>query len=106
MLAIAVEGLVELIHGAEILNRPRDWLKAHSSFLRKLLECKYCLSVWAAAAVMGLWALARFVHPGASWVIWTITLHRTANRLHDLCDYVVQAKVQFYFIRKRLEERR
>ncbi len=100
VLAIAVEGLVELLYGAEILRGPRDWLKRRSVFFKRLLECKYCLSVWAAALVAGLWALARFVHPAASWMIWTIALHRTANRLHDLFDYVVQAKVQFYWTRK------
>jgi len=106
VLAIAVEGLVELIYGAKVLNGPRQWLKSRSDLLRRLLECKYCLSVWAAATVAGLWALAKFIHPAASWVIWTIALHRTANRLHDLFDYVVQAKFQFYWTRKRLEERR
>jgi len=103
--ALAVEGLVELIHGAEILRGPRDWLKRRSIFFKRLLECKYCLSVWCAGAVLAMWLGTRQV-PQAIWPVWLLALHRAANRVHDVLDLIVQAKFQLYFTRKRLEERR
>lgn len=56
-LAILVEALVELIFTAAPLQGIRAWLIKKTPWLRSedqghLLECKYCTSVWIAAAII------------------------------------------------------
>ena len=93
ILVLAVESLTELLYGAEILEGVRNYLKRYS-FFKRLLRCKYCLSFWASGIVFFLWLIM-------PWIVWLLALQRGANRLHDLWDLMIQAKIQLLLIRSR-----
>jgi len=93
ILVFAVEGLTEFLYGAEILERLRQRLMKRDFFVR-LFSCKYCLSFWACCIVLLLGSIS-------SWFVWIFAIQRGANRLHDLWDLLVQAKIQLLLARSR-----
>jgi len=82
---IACEGLTELLVNAEILDSPRNFL-SKVKFLKALLECGYCASVWAALFVFGILLLK------AEIVLVPIAIHRLSNYLHDLYKFIKNRK--------------
>ena len=64
-LSVLTEALVELIFSAAPLQGVRAWLIKKTPCVRStaqghLLECKYCTSVWIAAAVVVLFTFADY----------------------------------------------
>jgi len=91
-----VEGIVFVFKGlilTEVLTRAartwgifdplRSWLKFQSSFLRRLLDCFECTSVWAAALVVSY--LMWFEVPLLTWLL---IFHRLACFVQVVYDYL------------------
>ena len=84
-LVVATEALVELVKDAAPLQGIKNWIVANTPWLHSsyndthLLECGYCLSVWAAIVlvVVTQWEWAW-------WVVVGLVAHRAANYIH-LC---------------------
>jgi len=81
-LIILTEALVELICKAEILERPRNYVKSWGWFTRNLLECYYCTSVWVGLIVAPLY----FMISNTLLFVFCIgiVIHRLSNYLHLL----------------------
>ena len=60
-----------------IFDGPRNWVKAKSSFARKLLSCYECVSVWSSIFVI-LYLLYFEVPP----ITYALCFHRLACFLH------------------------
>jgi hypothetical protein len=82
LLTIATEAIVELWRKAAPLQGIRERLIALTPFLYSkrqnthLLDCGYCLSVWAAGMSLGiLWGLGE-------WPLIVIVVHRVSNYAH------------------------
>ena len=52
MLSVATAAVSYFITQAELMDRPRSWLRAKSGLFGKLIGCGYCLSHWIAAALV------------------------------------------------------
>lgn len=67
----------------EIFDKPRRWLRDRSRFLKALLGCYECTSVWASAGVVAylLWF---------EWEPFTymLILHRLAMFVHTIYDWL------------------
>lgn len=89
VIALAVNGVVEIWHHGSIFAGARAWMETRplGDFVGELTECPFCLSVWVAGAVVGGWAAARCllpaVEPGVIAVITTAAAARTANLIND-----------------------
>ena len=87
LLAIACEALVQLWFHAAPLQGVREWIIKHTPFLRSeeqdthLMECKYCVSVWA-----GILTAILYFYMESSWVMYIVlalNIHRLSNFLHQ-----------------------
>lgn len=80
VLALAVEATVEIFLHSDmpLIRMVRDRLQAKGpdTFIGDLTSCGWCLSVWAAGGLYGLWAL------GLGWVLVVLAGHRLANFVH------------------------
>lgn len=77
---VATEALVELLYGAEILNKPRSLMR-RIRFFDELLDCKYCMSVWVgffSVVVCMLFWDATLVRLACC----ALCVHRLSNMLH------------------------
>jgi len=84
-LALTTEALVELIFTAAPLQPLRKAVILHSSFLRlgdygHLLECKFCVSVWAGFFVY--FAFLLFGDPFFTYFCFWIIIFRISNYFH------------------------
>ena len=86
---IACEALVQLWFDAaplqpirRVLIRLTPWLQANDTHL---FNCKYCVSVWVAAFLVGLLA---YNEVAFFWFAGVFAIHRSANILHLLVSYV------------------
>lgn len=94
---IAVEAVTEIIINGEIFLPIRNTLSKMSVFLRKLLSCGYCSSVWVAASIA--WALPGTVtgYLVIDIIIRTFVLHRLSNLAHELFGRLF-ARLPFTFV--------
>lgn len=94
---IAVEAVTEIIINGEIFLPVRNALSKMSDFLRKLLSCGYCSSVWVAASIA--WALpgAATGYPVVDIIIRIFVLHRLSNLAHELFGRLF-ARLPFTFV--------
>ena len=86
LVVIAVEAMVELWKKAAPLQPAREWLVRVTPFLYSerqqthLLQCPYCLSVYAGVAGTCLYFYADTVP--AKWLIIALVIHRLSNFVH------------------------
>lgn len=84
LLIVACEALVELLIEAEILNRPRTFIKGLSWFTNELFSCPYCVSVWC-----GGLAIIGFIYwEYCWWIAGIFVIHRLSNFVHNLFGLV------------------
>lgn len=102
-LAILTEALVQLIFTAAPLQGARAWLIKKTPALRAgngehLLECKYCTSVWIAAAVVLANRFDKDLYLMTAAVC--IIVARISNYVHVLVSWIRDAQIN-----KRLERK-
>lgn len=92
ILAIATEALVELIKKAAPLQGIREWIIKRTPFLYSgrqqshLLDCPYCLSVWAGA--MAATAYYFMDSTAGMFITGTLVIARLSNFLHLFFSYL------------------
>jgi hypothetical protein len=92
LLAIACEALVQLWFHAAPLQGVRQWIIRSTPFLiskrqdTHLMDCKYCVSVWAGAFLM----VAYFYmdYPAVMYFIGLLIIHRLSNFLHLVFSWI------------------
>ena len=100
-IAILSEAIVELIFTAAPLQGIRAWLIKKTPLLRSelqghLLECKYCTSIWTAAAVI---VAAAFLDCQATRLVAAaLIVARLSNYAH-----LIYSSIRDFQINKRLE---
>lgn len=82
LLIILAEAVTELICKAEILERPRSYVKSLGWFFDELLSCYYCTSVWVGIILAQLY----FVSDNVYILVFCsgIVVHRLSNYVHLL----------------------
>ena len=86
VLAIACEAIVELWKKAAPLQPLREWLLRTTPWLYSerqqthLLNCPYCLSVYAGFAVICLYYFVDAVP--VRWLLYGLAVHRASNWMH------------------------
>lgn len=70
---ILTEVLTNAIRTWGIFDNQRDWVKAQSNFLRRLLDCFECTAVWAGFLVIIYLRYFDFY-----FVTWALIFHRLA----------------------------
>ena len=86
VLAIFAEAIVELWKKAAPIQPLREWLTDITPWLYSqaqqthLLNCPYCLSVYAGFAAIFLYWLAAYVP--VKWFIYAVAIHRMSNWIH------------------------
>jgi hypothetical protein len=80
MMIVVTEALVELICHARIFDSTRNKIKEINWFFKELLDCPYCLSVWAGLLSAALYSNLD-VWPVRIFCI-IIAFHRLSNVLH------------------------
>jgi len=94
VLIILVEALTNLISKSDIFKPIRKYCFDSNnkllSFMHDLLECPYCVSVWVAMFVVGLYELYinNLLPPILMLFFMVIVLHRLSNILHFIIDRV------------------
>jgi hypothetical protein len=90
LLSLACESITEIVGGSELFKPLRSFfISREVPFISKLLQCKYCLSVWIAGLVASLWFF--FVEPKTNPVIFIFIIfavHRVSNLYHLVWDIV------------------
>jgi len=90
LLPLVCESITEIIGGSELFKPLRSFFTSREvPFISKLLQCKYCLSVWMAGLVASLWFF--FVEPKTNLIIFIFIIfavHRLSNLYHLLLDIV------------------
>ena len=88
IMSIMAETLTELAVKSQIFLTTRTWLSGKSDFLKELLHCGYCFSVWMAFFVIVVTGLfipltGRAILDG---FITLLVVHRLSNVLHNVID--------------------
>lgn len=102
-LSILTEASVELIFTAAPLQGSRAWLIKKTPWLRStdqghLLECKYCTSLWVAAAFV---LLATFADtPASRLASAALIVARLSNYAHILYGIIRDAQINIQLERK------
>ena len=87
LLALCTEAISELVVKSEIFKPLREML-SKIPFLKTLLSCGYCFSVWAAILVIcitGFNFKVSSVTP-VNYLLTTLAIHRLANIIHNVID--------------------
>lgn len=79
--AIAVEAITEILIHSTLLDKLRNALRKVGVF-DDLFSCGWCMSVWAALFVFGLFVLR------IEFVLAPIIMHRLSNYLHVIYNLV------------------
>lgn len=85
---VFTEALTELIVKSQIFSPARVWLSFQSSFLKELLSCGYCTSVWVA---LSFTLVSGMVLPFTGTeilnaLVTALVIHRLSNYLHNFND--------------------
>lgn len=108
---IVCEAIVNIIGSSELFKPLRDWaVEKDVPFLKGLLICKHCLSVWVAAFLtVIIWATnERTIFELNSWVhamILVFVIHRFSNIYHCLIDIVQDYKFNRWLYDLDLDEK-
>ena len=94
---MATEAITEILLESALLDKPRAYLTKRW-FFKELLGCGWCLSVWVAAAVVGVIAV------GLKIILIPFVVHRIANVLHDLYGLLKKLRWRDYAIRHQEKE--
>jgi len=86
---IAAEAMTQLACKAEIFDTLRFYLMSTNKFLRRLLQCPYCVSVWIAAFT----TLLYYYWDYSFLFVLMLVIHRGSNFLHDVFRIVVNIKI-------------
>lgn len=82
---VACEALTQIWFDAAPLADVREWIIRNTGILyskrqqKHLLQCKYCMSVWFALLLVGVWYWNREVF---IFSILFLSVHRLSNFLH------------------------
>lgn len=107
VLPVVTEAITDIIAVATIFDKPRNWISNKSKFMKELLGCKYCLSVWAAAFV----CLSIFAMYEPDWrsilcyAILVVFVHRLSNIFHFLFDIILEYRTYRWAITIRGDEK-
>lgn len=84
---VFVEAATELVVKSAIISRPREYIKSKNNFIREMLSCGYCFSVWASFITsLYLFRYLEGVNAVVAFLITWISLHRLSNYLHNIND--------------------
>ena len=106
MLILLTELLTELAVKSEIFKPVREKLSGVSPWLKELLSCGYCFSVWVA---FGGVFLTQISYPlvGNQWVdlgLTALVVHRLSNILHNVIDKWTDKYYDMRFINSEHDE--
>ena len=87
-LVVLTEALTELAIKSEIFKTAREKISSLNNWLKTLLSCGYCFSVWVAFGVV---FSAQISYPlvGNHWIdlgLTALVVHRLSNILHNVID--------------------
>ena len=98
MLAIACEAITEIIGASELFKPVRNFtVERNILFLKGLLECKYCLSVWDSAFLVTVYWIVASPNPILLLVL-VFSVHRMSNILHLVFDIIREYKINRWLI--------
>jgi hypothetical protein len=94
LVAFIVESITYALLKADLLEKPRDFIKSKSKFLNDLLSCGYCSSFWVSLIVLGhlfLFTSHRFylfyeLNPTLNFIFCWFVVHRFGNIIHGAID--------------------
>jgi hypothetical protein len=92
LLPIACEAIVQLWFHAAPLQGVRQWIIKSTPFLvskqqdTHLMDCKYCISVWAGALVMILYYYMDY--PVVMYSLGALIIHRLSNYYHLVFSWI------------------
>jgi hypothetical protein len=104
MLPIVCEAITEIIGASELFAPLREFIiRKEIPFLKGLLECKYCLSVWVAAflVIVCWWSAGVLVFNRGEiffLMLCVFIVHRMSNILHLVFDIVSEYKINRWTI--------
>lgn len=82
-----VEAGTELLVKSQIFTKLRGWLGSQGTFIKEMISCGYCTSVWVAVLpALFLSNLQSWVNPVMFFPLGLLFLHRAANFLHNIND--------------------
>lgn len=85
---ICTEAITQLIVHSEIFRPLRNLAENAGDFTGNLVNCGYCVSVWA--AIPCAFFMAPLAFPSEywqlNWFIWMLVIHRLSNFLDDFAD--------------------
>lgn len=85
LMPIAVEAATEIFTKSKLFEFIQVWAEVENSFLKKLVSCPYCVSVWVA---FGFWAIY-WLHAETVVIIAVILVtHRLSNLFHHFQEIV------------------
>ncbi len=85
---LLTETVTELVGKSEIFKPIRNMFFKLGSWVKKLIQCGYCLSLWAAAGVV-LLTNTSYPLTGNHWLdlgLMSLVVHRLSNYLHNFND--------------------
>jgi hypothetical protein len=84
---VFVEALTELFVKSLIFSRLREFVKSKNDFVKDILSCGYCTSVWVSLfPALYLSHVQTFCAPLVGFLLFWVSLHRLANYLHNIND--------------------
>lgn len=105
-LVLLTEALTELAIKSQIFLPIRLWFSHRSNFLKELLHCGYCFSVWAAIGVVLACGISiPLTERGIINVPITIlVVHRLSNYLHNFNDKILDKYYSISHINTQKED--
>jgi hypothetical protein len=86
---IFVEGATELVCKSSIFLTIRSKLSALHPFIKQLLGCGYCTSVWMSTIPAGFFAFevaSSVLTMPALFILFVVVIHRLSNFVHNIND--------------------
>ena len=85
---VVVEAITELAVKSQIFLPFRRWVSSKSQFLKELLHCGYCFSVWVSLfSVSTLGTVIPLTGRGIlDLAVTVLIVHRLSNVLHNVID--------------------
>jgi hypothetical protein len=91
ILALAASAAVDLWFNGSILAGARARVEASEGLVAELLGCPFCLTHWAAAAVLALFVLPGTYFPAFMWPAYALA----AARLGWIVNGLLPARLRF-----------
>lgn len=80
---ILTECLTRTARSWGIFDKPRDYIKSHNAYLRRLLDCFECTSVW-----VGAFVVAYLVYFELDFITGALLFATLARYLHTFYEYL------------------